>query len=238
MKFLENLNLEKLSNSLTNRELGGGLIVNGRVEVYSTKRAGDDKKNSKLLTSKITDIVDNSKSGNSGIGDLNFKSTKKLLVDLIQTLNASFVDYDFSELSPDSFAQTTIHEAVQNINSFFAELTISDPNFINNMWKEMSECMGQLMTQCEVYKLSENTILDEEEDECSVWSFNYFFCNKDLKRICYFTCTATSKFRRLQSGVNTSGGAAGLEQDEDAYDNDTSMVLSDGGGEESGEEWD
>ncbi len=206
MKYLENLSLENISNALTNRELGGGLVINGRIEVYSTKRAGEDKKNSKILVNKMSEIVDS----NSGLGDLS-KVTKNLLVNLIQTLNASLVDYDFSELSPDSFSQINIQEAVQNINGHFAELTLSDPNFINRMWKEISDCMGQLMTHCEVYKLTDGMILDEEEDESSIWSFNYFFCNKELKRICYFKCIATSKFRTHNSaGASMAGGGNGM----------------------------
>jgi hypothetical protein len=52
MKYLENERLEALSAFLNNREMGGRMI-NGRIEAYSCKRAGDDKKLSKLLEAKI-----------------------------------------------------------------------------------------------------------------------------------------------------------------------------------------
>lgn len=231
MKYLENLSLENISNSLTNRELGGGLIVNGRVEVYSTKKSGEDKRSSKILTSKISEIADNRANG---------AVTRKLLVDLIQTLNASLVDYDFSELSPDSFTQTTIQEAVQDINSHFAELTLTDGGLVNHMWKQISECMGQLVTQCEVFRLSDGTVLDEEEDESSVWALNYFFCNKELKRICYFKCNATSRFR-THHAATSAPQPPHTAADEYEGDPDASMALSDAGqpdGSDEEEDWD
>lgn len=190
MKYLENLSLENLTKGLTNRELGGGLIVNGKIETYATKKAGEDKKSSKILGSKFSDTQGKI----SAIGDLGSKSTQRLLVDLIQTLNASNVDYDFSSLSADSFSLVTSSEAIQSINSHLAELTLQTPSFLNTLWKEISISMGNL-TQCEVYKLNDNCIGDD--DVGSVWSFSYFFTNKDLRRICLVSCSATSKFRKL-----------------------------------------
>lgn len=190
MKYLENLALENLTNSINNRELGGGLFINGRIETYSTKKAGDDKKYSKILESKLAEVPQKMAT-NSG-SDCH-KFDRKLLADLIQTMNASLTDYDFSELSADSFSQAPISEAVQNINFYLAELTVHSPDFITKMWKEINESMGSL-NSCEAYKLIDSPFADD--DAGIVWSFNYFFYSKDLRRICYFTCIATSKYRR------------------------------------------
>jgi len=203
MKYLENLCLETISNSITNREIGGGLIINGRIEVYSTKKAGNDKKESKLLESKLTE------------GGTTVKTPKKLLVDLIQTMNASMVDYDFSDISPDSFSLVNVNDAVQSINSHLSQLSIDSHYFISNMWKNILECLGvaALVNTCEVYKLSESTVIDEEVD--IVWSFNYFFCCKEMKRICYFSCSATSKFRRMNISLSADGIASMADEDVD-----------------------
>jgi hypothetical protein len=223
MKFLENVTLENLSSKLSDRELGGGLILNGRVEVYSTKRSGDDKKILKLLNTKNCDICEenfNKKSTENSF--FSNKVTKKLLLDLIQTLNASSLDYDFSELSHDSFVQVTFNDAVQDINSRLVELTLKNFNFINVMWKDIEECMGQALSQCEVFTLSVGTVLDEEEDESSVWSFNYFFCNKELKRICFFKCIATSKFRKHH--LAATNGNIQMNTDDEYFEADESVV--------------
>lgn len=210
MKYLENLSLENLTKSITNRELGGGLVIHGRCETYSTKKAGDDKKQSKLLESKFADTVNGNGSPKS---DVTLK-TKKVLGDLIQTMNCSMVDYDFSELTPDSFTQISIQEAVQTINSHLAEITVSSPSFLNDMWRDMNDAMVNLM-QCEVYKLVDGSFIDEVESG-TVWSFNYFFCSKELKRVLYFTCMATSKYRKL----DLLGMGDGNSEDEDDGENE------------------
>jgi hypothetical protein len=223
MKYLENVTLENLSYKLSDRELGGGLILNSRVEVYSTKRSSDDKKIFKLLNAKKCDVFEGISSVKSNeILTVSCKVAKKLLVDLIQTLNASSMDYDFSELSHDSFIQVTFDDAVHDINSRLAELTFKSFNFINVMWKDIEECMGQTLTQCEVFTLSVGTVLDEEEDESSVWSFNYFFCNKELKRICYFKCIATSKLRKHHLAVTQTD--VPMNTDDEYFEVDESVL--------------
>jgi len=217
MKYLENLALENLTKSITKRELGGGLIIQGRCETYSTKKAGDEKKQSKLLESKFTD---SSASGNQSTkSDVTLK-TKKVLGDLIQTMNCSMVDYDFSELTPDSFAQVSTTEAVQAINSHLAEITVSSPGFLNDMWRDISDAMVNL-SQCEVYKLVDSSFVDED-DSGTAWSFNYFFCSKELKRVLYFTCVATSKYRK----VDLLG--LGDDSEDDQADDEDPMETSDG----------
>jgi hypothetical protein len=222
MKYLENLALENLTKSITNRELGGGLVVHGKVELYSTKKAGDDKKQSKILESKFGDT---GSSSNGVKSDVTIK-TKKVLGDLIQTMNCSMVDYDFSELTPDSFTQVSTTEAIQSINSYLAEITVASPSFINDMWRDISDAMVNL-TQCEAYKLIDSNFIDEVESG-TVWSFNYFFCSKELKRVLFFTCMATSKYRKL----NPLGLAGDMDTDDDDDDaDDEPMDTSDGGRE-------
>jgi hypothetical protein len=71
----------------------------------------------------------------TSLGDMSNMSTRRLLIDLISTLNASFPDYDFSVVSPDSFASQDLGSSMQRVNSFLAELTIQTPGFIQDMWR-------------------------------------------------------------------------------------------------------
>lgn len=70
----------------------------------------------------------------TSLGDLSTNSTRRLLIDLISTLNASFPDYDFSVVKPDSFIAQDLSEVVQKVNSALAELTTQNSMFIHDMW--------------------------------------------------------------------------------------------------------
>jgi hypothetical protein len=180
MKYLENIELENLTKFLTGKELGG-LVINGRCEVFSKKKAGDDKKEAKFLEQKYVE--------NTCDVDCPPKTSTKLYVDLVQTLNASLTDYDFSELRPESFEPIPCSEVVKSINSRLAEVTAENPTFLAEMWHGIDTAIGGL-NRCEAYELTADPF---SEDMSNVWSFHYFIHNKELKRICYFNCVATTK---------------------------------------------
>jgi hypothetical protein len=75
------------------------------------------------------------------LGDLSSNSTRRLLIDLISTLNASFPDYDFSSVSPASFEPQEINAVVSRVNSFLAELTIQNSTIMQDMWQSMNTVM-------------------------------------------------------------------------------------------------
>jgi DNA primase len=145
MKYLENICLEQLSNELSEYELGGGLKLSGRIEVYSTKKSVDEKKYSKMLESKFVnpDVSEE-------VGDKKFR---KLLIDLIQTLNAAQIYHDFSQLTAEAFTQITLNTAIQRINSSLAEITIRKQDFINRLWKEIDSAFNHELNKCEVLLL-------------------------------------------------------------------------------------
>ncbi len=59
----------------------------------------------------------------------------------------------------------------------------------------------------------------------ALWSFNYFFFNKDLKRICFFTCLA----RRSKSQLTFLNSLSAINHKSDNEDDD--------GNEETDEEY-
>ena len=197
MKFLEDFNLLSLTQSLTEVVLGG-LEINGRIESYSTKKAGSDKKESKALEQKASSMEDN--------------STKQLLIDLIQTLNASLSDYDFSSLitKPDSFSLISAHEVIGSVNQLLAETTTDNVHFLSEMWQKIDVAIT--LSKCDVYQMTDESFLDADGE--IAWSFHYFFCNKEAKRILFFSCMATNKFRRneIYDPANDS------DDDDDAMD--------------------
>jgi len=60
------------------------------------------------------------------LGDLHQSCNRKLMTDLILTLNASFPDYDFTSTRPSSFIHyTNIHGVIQEINDKLSEFNYS-----------------------------------------------------------------------------------------------------------------
>ncbi|PIK50733.1 putative repressor of RNA polymerase III transcription MAF1-like [Apostichopus japonicus] len=47
--------------------------------------------------------------------------------------------------------------------------------------------------ECEIYSYNPDLASDPYGEQGILWSFNYFFYNKKLKRILFFTCRAASK---------------------------------------------
>lgn len=139
MKYLENSALEDLSRKLAEREIGAQ-VIDGKVEAFSCKRAGEDKKLAKVLEVKVADDLSSSMLGRkSSLGDLNFTSTRRLLIDLISTLNASFPDYDFSMIQPEAFIQQSLESAVSNVNKLLGELNAAYPTFLEVLWREINQ---------------------------------------------------------------------------------------------------
>ena len=107
MKFLVEPKLSWLTSFLSGCELGDR-VLNGRIEAFSCKKAGPDKKLSKALEQQYAEepaSLPSEMLGTSPLGSLAHAATRKLLIDLISTMNASFPDYDFRcHFSPRSSA--------------------------------------------------------------------------------------------------------------------------------------
>jgi hypothetical protein len=222
------------------------------------------------------------------LGDFSELSTRKLMTNLILTLNASFPDYDFSSVKPADFELVKAPMAVQAVNERLSELAIDADTknnysncynnssssasglanqhhhgasggaggsggcgsgtgvgphynhyeacatpqlysntsfFLSNLWTAVDAQIS--LQECDVYSyqpaatdctddplsfLTETLLPPKETDDLSdmlltddardnaasagtdstvLWSFNYFFVNRHLKRIVFFTCIET-----------------------------------------------
>mmetsp|Transcript_28944 Transcript_28944/g.31587 ORF Transcript_28944/g.31587 Transcript_28944/m.31587 type:complete len:271 (-) Transcript_28944:598-1410(-) len=257
MKYLENMNLELLSKELSQFELGGGLKLFGRMELYSTKKAGKEKKESKLLDKKLegttptppsppsaaqppmpplpyTSILSSSAPTMTSTSSLLLKEEipdkklRKLLIDLIQTLNASQIYRDFSELSLDSFiSYPHMSFGIQKINSMLAEISLQNHHFLSNVWNEINQAFDGQLQKCKVYHLIDPSYQQELAEEGAIWSFDYFFCHEELRRICYFSCKAIYKFRLTRNHQSLLGNYS-----EDDDDDNENMEDSEGDGDD------
>lgn len=142
----------------------------------------------------------------SSLSDLSEVSSKHILLDIIHTMNESFPDYDFSSTRLSQVVEKDVVTAMQVVNGYLAELNVDTfGSFLERLWKSVDEVIN--LRRCEVFSY----VPDNEEDPFSlgsIWSFNFFFLNRDLNRICFFSCIAVSKYgRRLAASLGAQDDA-------------------------------
>lgn len=144
----------------------------------------------------------------SPLGDFHESCTQRLMTDLILTLNASFPDYDFSSVRPSHFARIpSSNIAMNRVNEKLSELaatSVEGGSFLSNLWSGIDEVIH--FSDSEVYSyvppsrdddddplgfLAQTLDTSDHKHVVPLWSFNFFFVNKSLKRILLFTCVQT-----------------------------------------------
>lgn len=226
MKYLENEKLNELTAELSDAFLGQShRVINGRLEAYTMKRAGNDKKFAHALGQKyiaeieemqqeLAETVERRKrsasvssvmeavskkprpnrmrsnsfdymleSAKTTLGDFSELATRRLMTDMILTLNSSFPDYDFSNVKPSQFEKLNVNVVRKRIYERLSELASfkSQKDWLVEMWMAVNDVID--LRECDVYSF------EEEIDEDALWNFHYFFVNKSLRRIVFFTCS-------------------------------------------------
>ena len=85
------------------------------------------------------------------------------------------------------------------------------------------------LQECEIFSYLPN-MEDDPFSSSSLWSFNFFFVNKTLKRILYLTCICKSKFMpATPGGYDPAAAAEDYEEDigdmEEAHDYDREDLM-------------
>lgn len=169
-------------------------------------------------------IVTNFPYSNSPLGDFHDTSTQRLMTDLILTLNASFPDYDFSNTRPSHFFRVPSSTVAMNrTNERLSELAACTPQgetFLPQLWNAIDDVID--LNESEVYSYVPPS-RDDDDDPLSfladsldgtdsampLWTFNFFFVSKALKRIVLMTC------------VQTMRTEVGVENDDDSVVKET-----------------
>lgn len=259
MKYLQEEKLTLWTAALTNVSVGHSRVLNGRVEAYTMKRAGTDKKYAAVLGEKYVEQIhqdqeemaaaaampgprqprkrshsasilpetgkEDTDRKNGGatkrkrscsfdqaffpqkrltvLGDFTEQATRRLMTDLILTLNSSFPDYDFGSIKTTDFVRMKATKAVPAINNHLSEwarnqLSLSkSANPLGDLWEAINESVP--LKDCDVYSFqppdgSLMTTWEEDEEDINttstnLWAFYYLFVNKTQKRILLFTAT-------------------------------------------------
>jgi len=197
MKFLEITTFALMNTFLAGvPSKGSDSIIDGRIECYSCKRAGSDKKLYKNLDQQYQ--VELSKSpekelmGTSPFGPLSESSSRKTFIELIAILNASFPDYDFSRVKVEQFMkEKSVYMALNSIDSILSGVIPDYNTLAHKLWSSIDDEIK--LKECDIYSYIPDLDSDPFSEEGSVWSFGYFFKNRKLKRVVFFTCNAVSK---------------------------------------------
>jgi len=106
-------------------------------------------------------------------------------------LNAAFPDYDFSSVKPEQFKKEPNLRIVANyINSVLGSVVPDYPTFSGKLWNTLEEEIR--VRECDIYSYIEGEA-DAFSEDGIIWSMNYFFFNKKLRRLVFLTCRCTSK---------------------------------------------
>lgn len=210
MKFLESSRFEAINSAL--RFQAGDCLIRGRIESYSCKMAGDHKKLFKMMTAEagandlqalspprsMLTATSPSRSysrsqsdDGDGQGPLCDTINRKTLSYLIATLNASFhPDYDFSHAKSEEFSRE--HSAQWVMSAVDSNLSATaNQEYISlkpQLWSAIDHEI--ILAECDIYSYNPDMDSDPYGEDGCLWSFNYFFFNKKLKRIVFFTCYA------------------------------------------------
>lgn len=210
MKFLDLPPLSRLNSFLDHVDVGE-YVVEGDLEAYSCKLAGLDKKLSKSLDQDVQSGSSPLQLSASPVGPLADSSSRKTLIYLILTLNHIYPDYDFSLLRAHHFRKLdSLARAEETIDSHLLEVSkvwtktpgFGDHPFLESLWSAIDEAIA--MKECDVYCYQSDMETDPFGEKASIWSFNFFFYNKKMKRILYFSCRAISKASAGDEQTETS----------------------------------
>ncbi|CAH0394352.1 unnamed protein product [Bemisia tabaci] len=235
MKLLESSRFEALNSALLIN--CGDIKIIGRIESYSCKMAGNDKQLYKKFNSEegvtphdlqalsppqhtYSASPGQSQYSRSVSGDeegpLCDTISRKTLFYLIATLNSAFQpDYDFSHAKSHEFSKEPSIQWVMNAIDSNLSTTAGEQyrTMRSHLWAAIEDEIS--MNECDIYSYNPDLTSDPFSEDGCLWSFNYFFYNKKLKRIVFFTCRAINPIYAIDSGIGSD--FAMDEDEEDTY---------------------
>mmetsp|Transcript_23004 Transcript_23004/g.37846 ORF Transcript_23004/g.37846 Transcript_23004/m.37846 type:complete len:233 (+) Transcript_23004:133-831(+) len=222
MKYLEIPELAYLNSELRSNLVDSKII--GKVELYSSGKQVGEKTDKAIVTTSgdvpsSPEILVESALSKSPVGSLTDSANRKVLINLICTLNASFPDYDFSNLKPEDFQkERNLRQVINTINASLAEAFEKNGNGLcERLWNTIYEVIDP--EECSIYSYIPDLDGDPFSDG-NIWSFNYFFYNKRRRKVLFFTCSSKSKHHGEGTDEASSGGD--LSDDEDRMDDEES----------------
>jgi hypothetical protein len=193
---------EGIVNVAPKRPRSSSFIMKQQMARQSSNHSFEQSQSSHMVPPLRTHASDLSVVGSStqSLNVANDEQTRKVIIDLISTLNAMHDDYDFSESrGEEQFVKhNSINDIIPIVNKNLAEvMELRVEGFLNQLWSEVDKAIQ--VRQCQVY-----SYLPADGDPfCGdgvLWSFNYFFYNHDLNRVLCFSCKSDAKWSTAKNG--------------------------------------
>ncbi|KAH8955554.1 hypothetical protein BDL97_08G145200 [Sphagnum fallax] len=196
MKFLEYTPLARMNAFLASVNIGG-CLVQGVLEAYSCKVAGIDKKLSRSLEQEVVDsLAVSPKLSTSPVGPLS-------------TTASMLRPHHFSKEHGILVAKQKIDQYLVEASKVWSTELGEDIPLIECIWTAIDEVMN--LEDCDVYSYVPDAEADPFANVGSIWSFNYFFYNKKMKRILYFSSRCLSKMSSEESSSDDGTNEWGLD---------------------------
>jgi len=126
----------------------------------------------------------------SPFGPLNENASRKTFFYLLSTLNAAFPDYEFSDVKPEAFSK------LPGANLAKARVMNRIAQFAQQIWSAIDETIQ--IEESDVYEFRpEDEGSDPYGEDATFWTFHFFFYNRKLKRIVFFTACALSPIAKI-----------------------------------------
>ncbi|KAK4260733.1 hypothetical protein QN277_003811 [Acacia crassicarpa] len=196
MKFLEFACLDRLNDFLIHLDMGERTIK-GCLEAYTCKHAGADKKLSHRLSlsldSEIADYLGKSSDTDTSSSPdcISSRSSRRTLVYLVLTLYHMYPDYEFSAVKAHQyFGEESWDSFKQIFDTYMLEAskewleTNGGVSLLDTLYKALDEVVT--LSDCEIYSYDPDSEADPLLERGAIWSFNFFFYNRKLKRVVTF----------------------------------------------------
>ncbi|XP_073104590.1 uncharacterized protein [Elaeis guineensis] len=209
MKFLEYTPLDSINLFLDHLNLGESTIK-GNLEAFSCKHTGTDRKLSLSLEHEILDYLGQSSDSDpsSPVEYLSSRSSRRTLIYLVLTLSHMYPDYDFSSaVRAHLFFREEEWETFKQIyDTYLFEaarewaIAHGGSSLLESMTKAIDELVK--LNECEIYSYNPDFDGDPFLEKGAIWSFNFFFYNRKLKRVVSFRCCCIRCFCLRQQPGN------------------------------------
>ncbi|PAV56491.1 hypothetical protein WR25_21055 [Diploscapter pachys] len=220
MKLLDNATLENIVSQVTIRAID--CILDLKVEMYSNKMINHDKRQWKqhlisengqterqplsppedFLSLSASPIIHNTRlrhlsersscSDNDNSEEIVYVDSisKKTLFDLSSVLNTAYPDYDFSDVKSVAFALVPYEDVVRLVDAKFTTFVDGYGSIKDQLWSTVEAEINP--AECKIYCYKNNYSSDPFSEGGVIWSLNFVFHNKTLKRQLLFSCRALS----------------------------------------------
>ncbi|KAM0909679.1 hypothetical protein ACQ4PT_014662 [Festuca glaucescens] len=186
MKLLEYTPFDSVNVFFDQLNLGD-CTIRGNLEAFSCKHAGNDRRLSISLEHDLTFFM------------FRFYFSRKTLIYLALTLGHMYPDYDFSAVRAHLFFREEDMESFkQMLDNYLSEACMlwaaknEGSSLLDSMTKAIDEVIK--IRECDIYSYNPDSDGDPFLEKGAIWSINFFFYNRKLKRVVSFRCCCTSKF--------------------------------------------